>query len=199
MLRSAFAQRLLDLTLTTLGLPILLPIMAGVAAGTWVSLGRPLVFAQRRIGRGEQPFTLYKFRTLPHADAPPTRFGRWLRRTRLDELPQLLNVLRGEMSLVGPRPLLPRYLPHFTAQERLRFAVRPGLTGWAQLRGDRTTPWDERFALDAWYVQHRSVGLDLYILLATPVAILRQTRVAGPEPPDFDAYRQSRRPEQVIL
>lgn len=145
--------------------------------------GGPVLFRQSRPGRDGRVFTLLKFRTMSEArdavgellpdEARVTRAGRLLRRTSLDELPELINVLKGEMSLVGPRPLLLRYQPYFTGEERLRFTVRPGITGWAQVHGRNNLPWDERLALDVWYVQNQSFLLDLKILLHTLLQTLR--------------------------
>lgn len=162
--------------------------MAAVAVAIRLSMGRPVLFRQIRPGLGERPFTLLKFRTMIDAldtDGRPlpdtarlTGLGRFLRRSSLDELPQLWNVLRGEMSLIGPRPLLPRYLPWFTQEERLRFTVRPGITGWAQVNGRNTSSWDERLAMDVWYVRHQSLSLDARILARTLANSIRGTGVA---------------------
>jgi lipopolysaccharide/colanic/teichoic acid biosynthesis glycosyltransferase len=151
---------------------LLSPLLALTAAAVRIGLGRPVVFRQERPGRFERPFGLLKFRTMREAPGLPdglrlTRLGRWLRRTSLDELPQLLNILRGDMSFIGPRPLLARYLPFYTARERLRHRVRPGLTGWAQVNGRNDAGWRDRLEMDAWYVEHLSFGLDLRIALRT--------------------------------
>jgi lipopolysaccharide/colanic/teichoic acid biosynthesis glycosyltransferase len=142
-----------------------------------VALGAPVLFRQRRPGRDGRPFTLVKFRTMRDAvdangraledAARLTRFGSLLRATSLDELPELWNVLRGDMSLVGPRPLLMEYLPRYTATQQRRHDVRPGITGWAQVNGRNATSWEERLAQDVWYVEHQSFALDLRILLRT--------------------------------
>ena len=163
-----------------------LPLMI-LAALIRYQLGSPVFFRQARPGLGGAPFELIKFRTmtddrdatgasLPDSDRL-TKFGRFLRATSLDELPELWNVLRGDMSLVGPRPLLLRYLPYYTEKERKRHLVRPGLTGWAQLHGRNTVSWNERLALDVWYVENRSMWLDLKILLQTVVLVLRREGV----------------------
>ncbi len=156
--------------------------MLVIGVAVRVAMGAPVLFRQRRPGLGERPFTLLKFRTM----APPkagedyrsdrrrlTRMGRLLRRFSLDELPELWNVLRGEMSLVGPRPLLMKYLERYSDEERRRHAVRPGLTGWAQIHGRNRTTWQERFAQDLWYVDHCSLGLDCRILARTVVELLQ--------------------------
>jgi len=142
-----------------------------------VMLGRPILFSQIRPGLNGAPFRLLKFRTMtdatdklgqPLPDAERlTRFGRWLRATSLDELPELWNVLAGDMSLVGPRPLLMQYLPLYSPEQARRHDIRPGLTGWAQINGRNTLTWDEKFALDVWYVDNRSFWLDIKILLKT--------------------------------
>jgi len=151
--------------------------MAVVAAAVYFSMGRPVLFRQRRAGRRGQPFTLLKFRTMREVIGPDGRplpdgqrltpLGRWLRRLSLDELPQLLNVLRGDMSLVGPRPLLVEYLDRYTPEQARRHEVRPGITGWAQVNGRNALAWEEKFVLDVWYVDHRTLWLDLRILLRT--------------------------------
>jgi lipopolysaccharide/colanic/teichoic acid biosynthesis glycosyltransferase len=164
-------KRPLDAAAATLLLVAFSPLLLLAALGVWVELGRPILFRQWRPGWGERLFPMLKFRTMRAGDAPDAArlgsWGRWLRRTSLDELPQLWNVLRGEMSLVGPRPLLERYLPYYTARERLRHRVRPGLTGWAQVHGRNEVGWRERLELDVWYVEHASLGLDMRILWRT--------------------------------
>jgi lipopolysaccharide/colanic/teichoic acid biosynthesis glycosyltransferase len=139
-------------------------------------LGSPVLFRQKRAGYQRRPFEIFKFRSMRedislHDAARLTPLGRLLRRTGLDELPQLLNIARGEMSFVGPRPLLVRYLPFFSATENLRHDVRPGLTGWAQIHGRNQSRWDERLARDVWYVRHWSLKLDLHIVVLT-IALL---------------------------
>jgi lipopolysaccharide/colanic/teichoic acid biosynthesis glycosyltransferase len=142
------------------------------------SMGRPILFRQIRPGYHGTPFAMIKFRTM--APARPSlpevqrinRLGRLLRASSLDELPELLNVLRGEMSLVGPRPLLPEYLPLYSPEQARRHDVKPGITGWAQVNGRNATTWEERLAFDTWYVDNRSVFLDLRILALTPLVVL---------------------------
>ncbi len=170
-------KRLIDLALTLPLALLTLPVLAAVAVLIRWRLGPPVLFRQLRPGRGGVPFTLYKFRTmrdLRDSDGRPlpdsnrlTLLGRGLRSTSLDELPELWNVIRGDMSLVGPRPLLMEYLPLYSARQRRRHEVRPGLTGWAQVNGRNALSWEERFELDLWYVEHRSLLLDLRILLRT--------------------------------
>jgi lipopolysaccharide/colanic/teichoic acid biosynthesis glycosyltransferase len=160
-------KRAFDLAAASLALILLAPLLALTALAIALFLGRPVIFRQRRPGRHGRPFVLYKFRTmsvargadgalLPDRDRL-TRLGRLLRRTSLDELPELINVIRGDMSLVGPRPLLMEYLSRYTPEQARRHEVRPGITGWAQLNGRNRLPWEHRFALDVWYVDHQSL------------------------------------------
>lgn len=155
----------------------LLPVMLASAVLIALHMGSPVLFRQQRPGRHGRPFVLLKFRTMTSAadaDGQPlpdsvrlTRLGRFLRRASLDELPQLLNVLKGDMSLVGPRPLLMEYLPLYTAEQMRRHEVCPGITGWTQVNGRNALSWEDKFALDVWYVDHRSFWLDLKILAKT--------------------------------
>jgi lipopolysaccharide/colanic/teichoic acid biosynthesis glycosyltransferase len=164
-------KRLFETTLVLLSAPVWLTAIALTACAVRLSSGAPVFFGQRRAGRGGRVFTLVKFRTMrpgPGTDAERlTRLGRFLRATSLDELPQLFHVLSGSMALVGPRPLPEAYLPRYTAEERRRHDVRPGLTGWAQVNGRNALSWEEKFALDLWYVDHRSFALDVRILFMT--------------------------------
>ncbi len=177
-------KRALDVTLAggaLVGLSLPMLVVAGMVA---VNMGRPVVFSHDRPGQGERLFKMYKFRTMSDARGPDgellpdgdriTKLGAFLRKTSLDELPELFNVLRGDLSLVGPRPLLVRYLPHFTERERLRHSVKPGITGWAQIHGRNEVSWDRRIGLDVWYVEHRSFRLDLEILLSTVRLVLKR-------------------------
>lgn len=176
-------KRLLDLALTLLAAPLWLPLLLAVAAAVRIALGRPVLFSQERAGRGGRPFRLVKFRTMrdgPGTDAERlTRFGRLLRVTSLDELPELFLVLRGTLSLVGPRPLPVRYLPRYSAEQARRHDAPPGITGWAQVHGRNLLDWDEKFRLDVWYVDHRSLLLDLKILLLTFAAVFRRTGISA--------------------
>jgi lipopolysaccharide/colanic/teichoic acid biosynthesis glycosyltransferase len=181
-------KRLIDFCFSLALLILLSPVLLVVAVGVWLDLGVPILFRQQRPGRNGRPFMLFKFRTMrgpnsgefrPDDDAARlTRFGRWLRATSLDELPELWNVLRGDMSLVGPRPLLMRYLPLYTPEQMRRHDVRPGLTGWAQVNGRNALSWDEKFKLDVWYVDHQSTALDLKILLRTAFAVFRREGIS---------------------
>lgn len=164
-------KRLFDITVVALTAALWLPLLALIAIAVRIGQGRPVFFVQERPGLGGRPFKLIKFRTMRPGAASDTqrltRLGRLLRETSLDELPELFNVLRGDMSLVGPRPLLMRYLPRYTAEQARRHEARPGLTGWAQVNGRNAISWEQRFAYDVWYVDHRSVGLDVKILWMT--------------------------------
>lgn len=181
-------KRGLDLAI---GLPLLvlsLPVQAVVGAVVAAKLGRPVLFRQERPGLGGRPFTLVKFRTMLPADAASvdprddatrmTRVGRILRSTSLDELPELVGVVRGDLSLVGPRPLLMEYLPRYSAEQARRHEVRPGLTGWAQVNGRNAVDWPERLAMDVWYVEHVSLRLDLQILWRTVRAVIVREGIA---------------------
>jgi len=169
--------------------------------------GKPILFRQLRPGKGCEPFWLLKFRTMSDAlddsgnllsdDARLTRFGRFLRSTSLDELPELVNVLRGEMSLVGPRPLLMRYLDHYTPQQNRRHEVLPGITGWAQVNGRNSLSWERKFDLDVWYVDHRSFGLDLTILLKTLVIVLSRRDVSAEGHATMPAFGRGRSRNEI--
>jgi lipopolysaccharide/colanic/teichoic acid biosynthesis glycosyltransferase len=180
-------KRALDVAVSGAVLAATAPLLAAVGAAIAVKMGRPVVFSHARPGKDEKLFQMYKFRTMTDARGPDgeplpdaeriTPLGRFLRKTSLDELPALLNVLKGEMSLVGPRPLMVQYLPYFTDRERLRHTVRPGITGWAQIHGRNEVPWDRRLALDVWYVENQSLWLDLKILAATARMVLKREGV----------------------
>lgn len=177
-------KRIIDLTLTILGMALLGPLLLVLAILVRVYLGSPVLFRQTRPGWGGRLFELYKFRTMAGLRSPDgallsdeqrlTRFGRFLRGTSLDELPELINVLKGDMSLVGPRPLLVEYLPLYSREQARRHDVRPGITGWAQVNGRNAISWDEKFKLDVWYVDHKSPWLDLKILFITIAKVFRR-------------------------
>jgi len=187
------AKRVADVIVSAISLVMLSPVLAIVAVAVRLELGSPVIFRQLRSGNGGRPFTVYKFRTM-HEAAPGstgveavasdaerlTPFGRWLRSTSLDELPQLLNVLTGEMSLVGPRPLLPEYLDRYNEEQARRHEVRPGITGWALVNGRNALSWDERFKMDVWYVDHRSFALDVRILFKTVWSVLTREGISAP-------------------
>jgi sugar transferase EpsL len=184
------AKRLFDLLLTSLGLLIISPLLLVLSLSVLLAHGAPVLFKQKRPGYRCQPFMNYKFRTMTDArdekgsllpDAERlTRLGRFLRATSLDELPELFNVLRGEMSLVGPRPLLMQYLDRYNAEQRRRQDVLPGMTGWAQINGRNALTWDEKFRLDVWYVDHWSFWLDLKILFLTPWKVFKREGISQP-------------------
>ena len=183
-------KRGLDILAACVGLAAFAPAIAVIAALVAASTGRPILFTQTRPGKNGRVFTLYKFRTMSGATGAAgellpdaerlTAVGRFLRRYSLDELPQLWNVLRGDMSFVGPRPLLVEYLPLYSAEQARRHEVRPGITGWAQVNGRNAQPWDERLRLDVWYVDHQSFWLDLRILWFTILKVLRSEGVSRP-------------------
>ena len=183
-------KRIFDLALTTPGAILISPIILIIALLVRVKLGAPVLFRQVRPGLGGKLFTLYKFRSMrdaKDANGQPlpdserlTRFGRFLRATSLDELPELWNVLRGEMSLVGPRPLLVEYLPLYSPEQARRHEVRPGITGWAQINGRNAISWQEKFALDVWYVDHWTLWLDIRILALTLLKAIRREGISSP-------------------
>jgi len=178
-----FGKRVFDLVVSVPLLLLLSPLLVAVAVLVRLFLGYPVLFRQERPGFRGKIFTLHKFRTMTDArDATGkllpdehrlTAFGRWLRKLSLDELPQLWNVVRGDMSLVGPRPLLPRYLPRYTPEQARRHEVRPGITGWAQVNGRNVITWEEKFQFDVWYVDHYSLSRDLKILFFTFAQLFR--------------------------
>ena len=182
-------KRILDIVLAITALTVLSPLLLVVSVSVLIFIGRPVLFRQQRIGFRCLPFTMYQFRTmadlraadgtlLPDAERL-TSTGRILRSTSLDELPELWNVLRGEMSLIGPRPLLVEYLPLYSKEQNRRHEVLPGITGWAQVNGRNSLTWEERFALDVWYVDHRTIWLDLRILVMTVGRIFRRQGISA--------------------
>ena len=179
-----FIKRGADIAVSAAGLIITAPIQIAVAVAVRVNLGSPVLFRQQRPGKNERIFELMKFRTmLPVTEEQSTdeqrltKFGKFLRSTSLDELPSLWNVLRGDMSLVGPRPLLVEYLEHYSPQQARRHEVRPGITGLAQVRGRNDVDWDRRFEYDVEYVDNRSIGLDLRILMETVTTVLKRSGI----------------------
>ena len=182
-------KRLLDVAAASVGLIVAAPIMAVTAAAVRQNLGSPVLFKQERPGKDEKIFTLYKFRSMRDMDPEKglvtdadrlTKFGKLLRSSSLDELPSLWNVLKGDMSLVGPRPLLVEYLALYTDEQRRRHLVRPGITGLAQASGRNGLEWEETFALDVEYVDNRSLGADARILLQTLLTVLRREGISYP-------------------
>lgn len=181
-------KRAFDFVISLLALAALWPLFLLVTLAVWIKLGRPVFFVQERPGLQGRPFRLIKFRTMREAVGPDgaplpdearlTAFGRFLRSTSLDELPELINVLKGDMSLVGPRPLLMEYLPLYSPEQMRRHEVRPGITGWAQVNGRNATTWEERFRLDLWYVDHHNLRLDVRILLMTLKKVLAREGIS---------------------
>jgi sugar transferase EpsL len=177
-------KRLFDLTATIVGLVLISPILLIISLLVWIKLGRPILYRQQRPGVRGRPFSNYKFRTmtdmsddsgklLPDSDRL-TGFGRFLRSSSLDELPELFNVVKGEMSLVGPRPLLMQYLDRYSVEQNRRHNVLPGITGWAQVNGRNALNWQDKFRMDVWYVDHWSFWLDIRILLMTIGKVFRR-------------------------
>ena len=201
------AKCLMDLCMVIPALAILLPLMGILMLLVRIMHGSPILFRQLRPGMHGQPFTIYKFRTMTDArdnrgnlladELRLTSLGRFLRRTSLDELPEMINILKGEMSLVGPRPLLMQYLPYYTEREQLRNSVKPGITGWAQINGRNYTPWDERLAMDVWYVENWSIRLDLRILAMTVLQVTKGEGVAV-DPDTVETYLDQERGNEFL-
>jgi sugar transferase EpsL len=194
-------KRLMDIILAVVLLVLLSPLMAITALAVLVFLGKPVLFRQLRPGLDGAPFELVKFRTMHSAPAGSnvqlpdevrlTRFGRWLRASSLDELPELWNVLKGDMSFVGPRPLLMEYLPLYSTEQMRRHSVRPGLTGWAQVNGRNNLSWAKRFEMDVWYVDHMSLSLDLKIMARTFTSVLGRRGISQPGHATAEKFRGS--------
>jgi sugar transferase EpsL len=192
-------KRLFDVITAGALLILLSPVLGAVAVLVALLTGRPVLYRQQRPGQDGKLFTILKFRTMTDAtdaDGNPlpdaqrmTRTGRFLRRTSLDELPELFNVLRGDMSLVGPRPLLAEYLPLYSPQQMRRHEVRPGITGWSQVNGRNAITWDEKFALDVWYVDNHSMRLDLRILRMTIGSVMNGEGIAHPGVATMEPFR----------
>jgi sugar transferase EpsL len=187
--RSRAIKRVVDIVGASVGIILLAPVMLAVALLVLLTMGRPVLFRQQRPGLRGKPFTLYKFRTMRDARSASgellpdelrlTTFGKWLRSTSLDELPELFNVLKGEMSLVGPRPLLMEYLPRYSPEQARRHEVKPGITGWAQVNGRNALSWEEKFRLDVWYVDRWNLWLDMKILLLTIWKVLKREGISA--------------------
>ena len=175
-------KRTFDLLLVFLAAPLWILVLVLTALAVWLALGAPVFFVQERAGRLGKPFRLHKFRSMLEGDGPDeerlTKFGRFLRASSLDELPELWNVIRGEMSLVGPRPLPVRYLSRYTPEQNRRHEVLPGITGWAQVNGRNALDWETKFRYDVDYVDSRSLGLDAKILVLTLVQVFRRQGIA---------------------
>lgn len=184
------AKRLFDLLLTLPGSVLAAPILGVTALILWLTEGRPILFRQARAGLHGEVFYIYKFRTMHEAfddqgrplpdDKRVSKLGNFLRATSLDELPEIINVLRGEMSVVGPRPLLARYLERYSPEQARRHETLPGITGWAQINGRNAITWEERFDLDVWYVDHWSLWLDIRILAQTLLKVVRREGISEP-------------------
>jgi len=184
-------------------MPALLPVSLAVGIAIWLRMGSPILFVQERPGAGGELFRLVKFRTMNDSRSPDgnllpdadrlTRLGRVLRKFSLDELPEFWNVLKGNMSLVGPRPLLAEYLPLYSPEQARRHEVRPGITGWAQINGRNALTWDEKFAHDVWYVDNRSLWLDIRILARTARSVLGGHGVAAPGHSTMPPFKGSER------
>lgn len=196
-------KRTIDLVLSLMLLVILSPILLVIAMVIRLKMGAPILFKQQRPGKNGQSFYLYKFRTMtmssednngPLSDADRlTALGQLLRKYSIDELPQLFNVLKGDMSLVGPRPLLKEYLPLYTPEQRLRHEVRPGITGWAQVNGRNAITWEEKFTLDTWYVKNQTFTLDIKILLLTIAKVFKKDGITQPGHVTTEKFTGSRK------
>lgn len=184
-----FIKRIFDIVFSLIGLIILLPVMLIVALFVRVNLGSPIIFKQERVGLNNKVFRLYKFRSMTNAvdekgDLLPnkhrlTKFGKLLRSTSLDELPELFNILKGDMSFIGPRPLLTEYLPRYNQEQKKRHNVRPGLTSYTAVNGRASLSWDERLKMDVWYVNNVSFILDLKILFKTFITVFKRENISG--------------------
>jgi len=198
-------KRIFDLILTLIAMVAALPVMAVVALLVRIKIGTPVLFKQPRPGLNEKIFTIYKFRTMREAfdeqggllsdDQRLTNFGRLLRATSLDELPELFCVLKGEMSWVGPRPLLMQYLDRYSEEQHRRHLVLPGITGWAQVNGRNAISWEEKFALDVWYVDHWSIWLDLKILIMTVFKVLKREGISAKNQATMEEFQGSNHPQ----
>ena len=198
---SSFAltcKRLVDLSVAMGVVLFFSPLMVGIALMVWAILGRPIIYGQKRPGKNGRLFRLWKFRTMTEERSTSgallpdgerlTTLGHFLRRYSLDELPQLFNVLSGDLSLVGPRPLLVRYLPRYTERQHLRHLVKPGITGWAQIHGRNSADWQARFEADIWYVEHWSLSLDFWIMIKTVFTLFNTRDVKTGAGAEFDEY-----------
>ena len=196
-----YIKRILDIISSLLAIIILSPLLVVTAVLVKTKLGSPVLFKQERPGKDEKIFTLMKFRTMTderdeNGELLPdevrlTKFGKFLRSTSIDELPELFNILKGDMSVIGPRPLLVQYLPYYTEEERHRHDVRPGLTGWAQVNGRNNVTWEEKFSWDVKYVENISLGIDVCILLKTVKNVLSSSDdIVLNAIEDFDEYRK---------
>ena len=196
-----FQKRVLDISLASGALILLSPLFVVIALAVRAKLGRPVFFRQQRPGLHETPFWIYKFRTMTNVCNPQgklltdaqrlTALGRFLRSTSMDELPELFNVIKGEMSIVGPRPLLMQYLDRYKAEQRRRHEVKPGITGWAQVNGRNAITWEEKFRFDICYVDNQSLGLDFRILALTMWKILKREGINQPGQATAEEFKGS--------
>lgn len=194
-----FFKRLIDFILSLIALIVLSPILLIVAILVRTKLGSPVIFKQERPGLNEKIFTLYKFRTMTDAkdeqgnllpdEIRLTKFGKLLRSTSLDELPELFNILKGDMAIVGPRPLMTRYLPYYTEEERARHSIRPGMTGYAQVKGRNSLTWDEKFKYDLYYVNHVTFLVDIKVILDTIKIVIKHEGISLGDLGNLDDYR----------
>lgn len=202
-----YIKRLLDIVLSGVALIVLSPVLLVTAVLVRTKLGSPVIFCQERPGRDEKIFKLYKFRSMTDEkdhngnllpdDVRLTRFGRLLRSTSLDELPELWNIFRGDMSIVGPRPLLVKYLPLYNGEQRRRHDVRPGLTGWAQANGRNAISWEEKFRLDVWYVDHLSFWVDVKTILLTVKKVFVREGISAENSATMEEFRGTRKNDHV--
>jgi len=201
------SKRIFDLLVTSIGLWLISPFLLILMVVVWFQIGSPIFFKQRRPGYQGKLFYIYKFRTMTNQtdqqghllpdEQRLTRLGRFLRSTSLDELPELYNVLCGEMSLVGPRPLLIQYLERYTAEQARRHDVLPGITGWAQIHGRNALTWEDKFRLDVWYVDHWSLKLDLVILIQTLGKVIQREGISQPGHATAEEFMGSPALEQI--
>ena len=199
---NCFFKRFFDIVCSVLALIVLSPLLLVLAVLVRVKLGSPIIFTQKRPGKNEKIFTLYKFRTMTDEkdnegnllpdEIRLTKFGKMLRSLSLDELPELINILKGDMSIIGPRPLLPEYLPLYNEKQRRRHEVRTGLTGYAQVKGRNSISWEKKFELDVYYVEHISFLLDVKILLYTVLAVLKRNGINAENAATVEPFRGTR-------
>ncbi len=195
-------KRIFDISCIIIFSPIFVPLTVILYFFVWFTTGKPVIFKQVRPGLNGAPFTIYKFRTMKDLrddsgkllpeDKRVTKFGLLLRSTSLDEIPELYNVLKGDMSLVGPRPLLTEYLDRYTSEQARRHEVKPGITGWAQVNGRNAITWDEKFKHDVWYVDHCSFSLDMKIIVLTMLKVFKKEGISPPDSvfmPKFQGYK----------
>ncbi|WP_022752697.1 sugar transferase [Butyrivibrio fibrisolvens] len=195
-----YIKRVLDIILSLFVIVVFIWLYAILAILVRCKLGSPIIFKQARPGKDEKVFNMYKFRTMTDErdangqllpdEVRLTKFGNFLRRSSLDELPEMFNILKGDMSLIGPRPLLVKYLPYYTDRERLRHSIRPGLTGYAQAHGRNTITWEQKFEYDVWYVEHLSFMTDIKVIIDTVKTVFSHSDVVLNALEDFDEYRK---------